>query len=207
MAENPRYLKSVGDIFAPEFRKENICICQQCNCVAMKPHGLSKSIADTFGAYTNPYGRRKAQSKNIASYATRSDPGTIEICKGVPCVANFFGQYMYGKPGEYQHSSWDTNIKDGINKDTSRDRELYFEICLNELYEELTTTHTEIDTVVFPYNIGCGPAGGNWTRYEEMISRFADRFTENGETNSVRIVEKPDPHDIRRGTCPCMWSS
>jgi hypothetical protein len=31
----------------------------------------------------------------------------------------------------------------------------------------------DTDEIAFPYGIGCGLAGGNWKRYEEMIEEFA----------------------------------
>nr|BDT61667.1 MAG: wsv206-like protein [Marsupenaeus japonicus endogenous nimavirus] len=190
MAKNPQYQLIDGDIFDLTFRKPNVCICQQCNCVALKTHGLSKDIANMFGLYANSYARRKGKYTNIADPQSRGVPGSLEFCKGTPCVANLFSQYMYGKPGQYNVSVKDDDLMKGITLDTYDTREEYMCTCLDNLLEILANNHADIDTVVFPYKIGCELAGGNWTRYVEMINNFADKFMKLKNTNHVIIVKK-----------------
>jgi len=173
-----------GNIFDNEFRKRNVCICQQCNCITLRPHGLSADIVKYFGEYTNSYGRRKAKphSKNTATLETRGRPGTIDFCEGIPCVANLFGQFFYGSSSNVHYSSrsyLDLHIREGVNNDTGANRLVYFRSCLDHLINDLQNKYTYIDTVVFPYLIGCGMAGGDWTQYEHIINTFANRLKEN----------------------------
>nr|BDT62796.1 MAG: wsv206-like protein [Metapenaeus joyneri majanivirus] len=39
----------------------------------------------------------------------------------------------------------------------------------------------QCDTVVFPYKIGCGLAGGNWNDYISAISKFSDEISKYGK--------------------------
>ena len=32
----------------------------------------------------------------------------------------------------------------------------------------------ELESVAFPYGIGCGLAGGNWEEYQAMLEEFAN---------------------------------
>ena len=57
-------------------------IVQQNNCLAVKPHGLSKSIADKF-PYADVYGQRKSVAnsrRNLSRPEDRPEPGTIQLC-------------------------------------------------------------------------------------------------------------------------------
>ena len=188
-----------GDIFDDKYRKANICICQQCNCITLRPHKLSADMVLKFGSYTNSYGRRTPRNKmsncNIASVDTRPKPGTIEFCKGVPCVANLFGQFFFGKPSDtkqcYFDNSSDDHMEMGIRNDKSSNREAYFKSCLDRLHYDLVNIHTDIDTVIFPYEIGCGAACGNWKIYENFINQFAGKLkNEKKYTKIVYNLEK-----------------
>nr|BDT61848.1 MAG: wsv206-like protein [Penaeus monodon endogenous nimavirus]GBG35560.1 wsv206-like protein [Penaeus monodon endogenous nimavirus] len=183
-----------GDIFDRQYRRSSVCICQQCNCVTMIPHGLSYDIVREFGSYANSYGRRKPLTRNIATIKTRGTPGTVDFCEGKPCIANLFGQFMFGKstgsqmiPKQYE----DDHMKQEKIKDTKANRLLYFEACLEELLKFLDTTYTEINMVVFPYRIGCGMAGGNWFSYLNLIKKFAKELQAIRDNNiKVIVVQK-----------------
>nr|BDT62148.1 MAG: wsv206-like protein [Litopenaeus vannamei majanivirus Nimav-1_LVa] len=115
---------------------------------------------------------RKANICNITSIDTRGYPGTIEFCKGVPCVANLFIGNRYAIRDEYM----DGHI---VINDSKLYREAYFKACLDRLLDDLISVHRDIDTIVFPYEIGCGAAGGNWVKYERLISQFAFELINN----------------------------
>lgn len=134
-----------GDIFDS---KEKYLL-QQCNCVTNKAAHLSK---DVFTKY--PY---------ADSYSGRTDPdkpGTIVI-KGngedQRFVINMFGQYYPGKP------KFPTSALDG-----TKVREKYFHECLLRVAKI-----PNLESVAFPWRIGCGAAGGYWDHYLGTITNFA----------------------------------
>ena len=135
-------------------------LCQQCNCVAVKPHGLSATLRP------NPYTRRRAISgRNCAVIEDRPKPGTIEILDGrVLCM---YAQYGMGAPFSF-------NNRDGVlfSGDTSVQRAVWFAKCLDRM-------HDLEGTFAMPYKIGCGLAGGNWDTYLRLLesSEIADRIT------------------------------
>lgn len=136
-------------------------LCHQCNCVTNKAAHLSK---DVFATY--PY---------ADVYAARSNPdapGTICV-KGNGSdqryVVNMFGQYYPGNP-KYPTS----------NLDGTKAREKYFHQCLLSLAKI-----PDLESVAFPWKIGCGAAGGDWNIYLGNITNFAN-YVE--QTQNVRVV-------------------
>ena len=143
-------------------------IVQQCNCVTIKPHGLSASIGDKF-KYAKVYEKRLSKSSNTA--LVRSVPGTVELCKPSenetgPVVACLMVQISPGKPG-----SWAKQYGIEPNQDNAKARQLLFQQCLETL--ALLSKENDWKIIAFPYKIGCGLAGGNWKIYEKMINNFA----------------------------------
>ena len=135
-------------------------ICQQCNCLTLKSHGLSKSISDKY-EWANPYAIRPKKSANSTSEP--DEPGTIvEMSHPLkpdkyPTVLCFMSQWCPGKPNKFnQYYSKEY-------ADTVSEREGWFQNCLDILDEN------EYSTVAVPYGIGCGLAGGNWTNYKKML--------------------------------------
>ena len=61
-------------------------------------------------------------------------------------------------------------------------REYMFNHCLNLLKTHLMSSETTVQykVIYFPYKIGCGLAGGDWTEYKKMIERFRDDVVEYG---------------------------
>lgn len=157
-----------GDLLA---KGQVDCIFQQCNCLAVRPHGLSASIAAAF-PYADVYGlRRGVGRRNLARPEDRSVPGTCQIVKGDdgPYVACLFAQYQYGRSGRFQFGDYQTH------PDGPRDRERYFWQSLQDFHRQAETMKPEncIRTLGFPFYIGCGLAGGSWPSYLGMITRFA----------------------------------
>ena len=140
-------------------------IVQQNCCTAIKAHGLSKAIADKWPDI-NPYKDRKkiAGKRNWAIVESRPAPGTIAILSHVICA---FAQYCHGKPGAYKDMELNT-------ADSSDDRLRYFTQCL-ELIAELTPRPKSVG---FPYKIGCGLAGGSWTKYERILKSWSDAHSD-----------------------------
>lgn len=147
-------------------------IVQQCNCVTIKSHGLSKAIADKY-PYANMYSKRRAKSANMATVADR--PGTCKIMipdhPGDPYVACLLGQYYPGKAGNYWSKVY-THLD--FYDDSSKNRLEWFKKALDDLEYQLANDYSELDTVGFPYKIGCGLAGGDWRQYQKLIKEFAE---------------------------------
>jgi hypothetical protein len=141
-------------------------IVQQCCCTACRPHGLSESIANEF-SHGNLYSLRKpiAPRKNTARAEDRGIPGTSIILgdgKSHRFIACLLGQYAMGKPGKYDSF--------GI-PDSKQDRERYFQ----ESLEHLSSQIPESCSLAFPYQIGCGLAGGDWTVYKKILDTWAKK--------------------------------
>lgn len=135
-------------------------ICHQCNCVTTTPYGLSAQIFQKF-PYANTYAQRisNPSSRNFARLDTQSVPGTIDVTGK---VINIYAQYGPGKPNSFN--------------DTYEQRKTWFKNCLNHI------ATLKPKSLAFPYNIGCGLAGGVWSEYEAMLTVFA---RENSETQLV----------------------
>jgi O-acetyl-ADP-ribose deacetylase (regulator of RNase III) len=140
-------------------------IAQQCNCVTVKPHGLSQSIANKW-KYGNVYSQRKpvGLGRNSVEY---SKPGSILIASPSntdienneynPHIICMFAQFLPSKPqvyAKYYRQEYD---------DTAENRLKWFRMCLEEI------ENTGITSVAMPYLIGCGLAGGNWSQYEKIL--------------------------------------
>lgn len=141
-----------GDIFDS---KEKY-LCHQCNCVTNKAAHLAK---DVFARY--PYA-------DIYTGRTNPDkPGTI-IVKGngqdqryvIACL----GQYYPGK-SKYPYSTLD-----GIEI-----RQKYFYQCLLRIAQL-----PDLESIAFPWRIGCGAAGGVWENYLGNITNFANYVEDKG---------------------------
>jgi len=126
-------------------------IAHQCNCVTNRSAHLSRAVFSAF-----PYA-------DVYSLRTQPDElGTIKI-KGngedQRWVINMFGQYF---PGVCKYPNG--------SKDNPNLRKQSFQKCLDKISEI-----KDLESIAFPYGIGCGAAGGNWEEYEKMISDFAKK--------------------------------
>lgn len=71
--------------------------------------------------------------------------------------------------------------------DSSSQREEWFHQCM------LSIIKLEgVKSIAFPYQIGCGLAGGNWENYYKMITKFTEN---NPQIQFVmyKYVEKKEP--------------
>lgn len=99
---------------------------------------------------------KKFPDANIYRDGTPREPGEI-VVRGK--IIAFLAQNTPGKPKPFE---------------TAMRRESWFRACLEKLKTFLK--ENEITDVAFPYGIGCGLAGGNWTTYMQMIEEFAKDF-------------------------------
>lgn len=133
------------------FNSEEKYIVHQTNCITTKGAHLSKTMFDHY-PYANVYQERSKDNH-------RDTPGTI-IIRGngddERYVINLFGQYYPG------NSKYD--------KDSYEKREQWFKEGLKEIL-----AIDDLESVAFPYGIGCGAAGGKWENYLKMINKFADK--------------------------------
>jgi O-acetyl-ADP-ribose deacetylase (regulator of RNase III) len=135
-------------------------IAHQCNCITQNSSGVAKAIFDKF-----PYAN---------TYATRTEPDALTTIKILGngqdqrYVINMFAQYYPGKP-KYPHSS-----KDGIEI-----RGKYFHKCLLKI-----ARIKNLESIAFPWRIGCNLGGGVWAHYLGNLTNFADFVEKQG----VRVV-------------------
>ncbi len=79
------------------------------------------------------------------------------------------GQLCPGKPSE-----WSKAYKKSPCEDTAPIKRIAFQNALDILSTDLYK-NTEIENVYFPYLIGCGLAGGNWSLYFKMLEQFSSK--------------------------------
>jgi O-acetyl-ADP-ribose deacetylase (regulator of RNase III) len=145
-------------------------IAQQCNCVTVKPHGLSKSIAERWPYHGNVYAERSAKSANTAQ--DPDQPGSVVITEpersdsAQPILLHMMAQWTPSKPCSYSRYYPDTY------KDTRANREMWFQQCLDILDAECPAD----SVVAMPDHIGCGLAGGNWNTYKAMLSKCSTKI-------------------------------
>ncbi len=150
-------------------------IGQQCNCLTMKPHGLSAAIVKRF-PYADPYGLRIAESSNTAAAVCRDEPGTIRLlAPKVPydalqdtTIICLFAQWCPGPPFKWVRAY--PSCPDG--NDSPENRLKWFQACLTKI-----DGSPEIDSpVALPFNIGCGLAGGQWKHYLQLLEEATTDF-------------------------------
>jgi len=124
-------------------------LAHQCNCITKKAAHLSFDVFKRF-PYADIYAGRPNADR----------PGTI-VVKGdgnsQRYVINMLGQYYPGSP-KYPNSTLDG----------STIREKYFYQCLLEIYKI-----KDLESIAFPYRVGCGAAGGKWNNYLGNLENFS----------------------------------
>ena len=77
-------------------------IVHQCNCLAVRSHGLIAKIADKYW-WADAYHLRRPERRNLAVPEDRMEPGTIEIKKNPlgqkPDVIILYAQWDFGIGG------------------------------------------------------------------------------------------------------------
>jgi O-acetyl-ADP-ribose deacetylase (regulator of RNase III) len=135
-------------------------IGHQCNCVSRGALGLAKSLFDRF-PQSNIYSHRPYP------YVAKGDdlPGHIVIRGN---VIGLLAQYYPGR----------SNEKSLI--DSSIVREGYFWQCLRQIAKI-----ENLESIAFPFRIGCGLSAGNWGKYYKMLEWFDQIVYDKQKTNVV----------------------
>ena len=124
-------------------------IAHQCNCVTQNSAGIAKSIFDKF-PWANEYRRRTFPSKLA----------TIDIFGNeflnMRNVINMYVQYYPGKPNRANFDSYENRLS-------------YLKQCLN-----LISKIPDLESIGFPYGMGCRLAGGLQEDYTEILEIFAN---------------------------------
>lgn len=147
-------------------------IIQQCNCLTVRSHGLSKTLEDHF-PHAKLYEKRRAiGNRNLAVPEDRSTPGSGIILEGNPKIVCLFGQWRPGKVNtSYFHSYPEYSIPE-----TEEQRKIWFKQALFGFGNQLRDNQANKVKIAVPYNIGCGLAGGDWDDYSRMILEFQQEY-------------------------------
>ena len=149
-----------GDLFEA---KEKYLV-HQCNCVTNSAAHLAKDVFERF-PHADIYTKREDPDQ----------PGHI-IVRGngqdQRYIVALLGQYYPGRP-KYPKSTLDGTPA----------REKYFYRALLRLSQL-----PDLESIAFPWRIGCGAAGGDWERYLGKITNFAQYVGEKGV--QVRVYRR-----------------
>jgi O-acetyl-ADP-ribose deacetylase (regulator of RNase III) len=164
--------ESHGDLLQSEAK----FIVHQCNS-----HGVAGGLAGVINRQfphadiiRNPPGLPGLAETNHPKY-----PGNIIIKgndNGKRLVICLMGQFYPGGPA--QAGSFDD----------AEHRARWFGEALGKM-EQIP----DLESVAFPFQIGCGIAGGNWVAYRKLIADFAQRVQGKGVT--VEIIDPNPPMD------------
>lgn len=147
-------------------------IAHQCNAVSNQAGGLAYYIFKKF-PYSDIYSERPYPFKVSRSHF----PGNI-ILKGngedQRFIINAIAQYYPGKPVN------DIHILDG-----KKIREGYFRMCLSKI-----SNIDNLESIAFPFGMGCGLAGGDWDTYYNMIDLFSSSVNKLKNAKVV-LYKKP----------------
>ena len=138
------------------------------NCLCTHSHGLSSQIAKQF-PWSDIYAKRRSLlNRNLAVEEDRGKPGTIVRYSSpyyhTPDIICLLAQWDYGTAQNRRCRQIPPY------KDSSRERSLWFEQCLNELGQ------MGVNSIAVPYKIGCGLGGQNWSEYLNILKQFSRRF-------------------------------
>lgn len=144
-----------GDLLESEAKY----LCHQCNCVTTSYSGLAKFIFQKY-----PYSDIYSMRENVKDLPIPGqEPGNIIICgdgENNRYIINMIAQFYPGY-AKFKYDTIDDRIK-------------YFKRCLSEIKKI-----NNLESIAFPYKIGCGLAGGEWDIYEKMIDDFASDVNAN----------------------------
>lgn len=132
-------------------------IAHQCNSVTTTGSNLARSVFLRF-PYADIY-RERVYGQDPKPEQL---PGNI-VVRGNGMdqrfVINMIGQYY---PGRAKYSS---SSRDGWNA-----RLTAFKECLRKILEI-----PELESIAFPFMIGCGAAGGDWSQYQPILQEFSQQ--------------------------------
>jgi O-acetyl-ADP-ribose deacetylase (regulator of RNase III) len=141
-------------------------IAHQCNCVTQASAGTAKAIFDKY-PHANTYAERN----------TSDTMGTIKILgngQDERFVINMFAQYYPGK------TKYPLSKKDGVET-----RLKTFHQCLLKI-----ARIPDLESVAFPWKIGCNLGGGVWEHYLGNLTVFANHVEKTGVR--VRVYRREE---------------
>jgi O-acetyl-ADP-ribose deacetylase (regulator of RNase III) len=149
-------------------------IVHQCNCMTKSAAGIARVIFDKF-----PWANVYAERKDLKPPLIGQMPGNIDIRgDGKDCrlVIALFGQFYGGGPAVSPRQ-----LDHFFARRQMFDRGL--ELILQKVPED--------GTVAFPWQIGCGLAGGDWEGwYEPRLDQFAQHARLKGiKTRIYRLQD------------------
>lgn len=141
-------------------------IAHQTNCVSTGSAHLAAALFAKY-PYANVYRPR-------LNGAQPSEPGTIVIAgDGTEnrFVIAMMAQYYPGK------SKFPESNLDGVLA-----RKKHFFQCLKHI-----ALIPELNSIAFPYGIGCGAAGGTWQDYLALLEKFAKHVADKATVSLVKL--------------------
>lgn len=156
----------IGDITSPPCG----AIAHQCNCVSRGVNaakGVAQAIFQKF-PYADLYALR---GRNPDAYP---EPGAVHIAMPPdktrfnihspeqPLVFNLLGQHKPGKPKQFGFDSPETRAR-------------WMKQCLSIVGSEVRVLG--IPEIAFPYGMGSGLAGGEWSVYRRLLIDFESNGT------------------------------
>lgn len=131
-------------------------ICHQVNATSNGVAGLAYHLFKKY-PFANIY-KHRTSPDSVGSNIISGDGSAKQRY-----IVNMLSQYYPGLPGP------DNTI------DSSQNRLSYFHQCLVDLVKFIKSEKNyngKVITLAFPYLIGCGLAGGNWTDYLKLLEKF-----------------------------------
>jgi len=123
-------------------------IAHQCNCITSHSAGIAKAIFDKY-PYANTYKDRRG---------TIDNQGTVHVLGNGDeqrYIINMYVQYHPGKPNK-AFDSYENRLN-------------CLKKCLN-----LISKIPNLESIGFPFGMGCRLAGGNQLDYTEILEKFAE---------------------------------
>jgi O-acetyl-ADP-ribose deacetylase (regulator of RNase III) len=130
-------------------------IAHQCNLVTNRAANLALSVFSRY-PYANIYAERKYPHDPEVSGPRMGDIIIRGNGDDQRLVINMCAQYYPGKP------KFALSKRDGYEA-----RQEAFAACLEKI-----SKIPGLKSIAFPWGIGCGAAGGDWEKYQKMISEF-----------------------------------
>jgi len=154
--------RAVGDLLT--FKEVDV-IAHQYDCESFILHDLAKSISEQLGV--NVLDSRTSDPANplLAGNSDALEPGCIKTVWSESArvwIAHLFAQRSSGMPSHTENSSM---------------RVAWFKKSLLHLADFMKSN--KLAAVALPFGIGCKHAGGNWTRYEAVLDKWAGQNAEN----------------------------
>src|SRR5215475_263884 len=133
-------------------------IAHQCNCYSKRGAGLANAIFKVF-PWPDVYSSRSERGNDASLF------GSITVhCApkhNQRYVINIYSQLKPGKPSP--------------GRDSAASRLEAFGNALNQIAKA-----PELESIGFPYGIGCGLAGGDCEKYESLLEVFAELVGKSG---------------------------